>query len=120
MAGHSRISSQILDADRAALRAIADMSDYAPSNGAITTAALQHLETTLAMAELQEERTKRAADAARDAAVEAGRRFHEAMLIAKAQVVGQYGPDSAAVEAIGLKRKSERRRPSRRRAQAAG
>jgi hypothetical protein len=119
MAGNSRIPPQTLDADRAALRAIADMSDYAPSNGAIATAALQHLETTLALAELQEERSRRAADAARDAAIEAGRRFHELMLIAKAQVVGQYGPDSAAVEAVGLKRKSEHRRPSRRRSLSA-
>jgi hypothetical protein len=119
MPRHSRISEAILDADRAALRAIADMSDYAPSNGAIATAALQQLETTLALAELQEERARRAADDARDAAIAAGRQFHELMLVARAQVVGQYGHNSRAVEAIGYKKKSEHRRPARRRDMAA-
>ena len=35
------------------------------------------------------------------------------------QVIAQYGPDSAAVQLLGLKRKSERRRPVRRSAAAA-
>jgi hypothetical protein len=50
---------------------------------------------------------------------ETSRRFHDAMLGAKAQVVAQYRNDSLAVEAIGLTRKSERRRPVRRRAMMA-
>jgi hypothetical protein len=119
MPGNSRISPQTLDADRAALRAIADMGDYAPSNTAISLPALLEMEAALAQAELQEERAVRAAADARDLAIEAGRRFHELMLIAKAQVIGQYGHNSRAVEAIGLKKKSERRRPSRRRDMAA-
>jgi hypothetical protein len=115
MPGNSRISPQTIDADRAALRAIADMADYAPANIAISAAALQEMETALTQAEQNEERMRRAADVARDQAIEAARRFHDAMQIAKAQVVGQYGHDSAAVEAIGLKKRSDYRRPSRRR-----
>jgi hypothetical protein len=119
MAGTKRIPAATLDEDRAALRAIADMGDYAPANGAYSLVALQELEAALTQAELDEVRARRAYDIARDRAVAATRRLHEAMLGAKAQVVAQYGHDSPAVEAIGFKRKSEHKRPARRRALAA-
>ena len=119
MAQTTRISAPILDTDRAALLAIRDMGDYSPLNMAYSTAALQELEVALTAAEQEETRARRALDIARDRAVETSRRFHEAMLGAKAQVVAQYGNDSLAVEAIGLTRKSERRRPVRRRAMMA-
>ena len=51
---------------------------------------------------------------ARDAAEEAEWALHDGILGAKAQVIAQYGPDSNAVQAVGLKRKSERRRTVRR------
>jgi hypothetical protein len=49
-----------------------------------------------------------------DKAIEAAQACQDAMLGAKAQVIAQYGSNSHAVQAIGLKRKSERRRPTRR------
>jgi hypothetical protein len=110
----SRIPAPIIESDRAALRAISDMGDYAPMNAAYSTPALQELERACAEAQQDEIRSRRAADVARDRAVEAERRFHEALVGAKIQVVAQYGQDSSAVEAIGFKKKSERRRPSRR------
>jgi hypothetical protein len=76
------------------------------------------LEAILAEAEQEEIRLHSLLDLARERAVEAGRRFHDAMLGAKAQVIAQYGDDSHAVEAFGLTRKSERKRPTRRRALA--
>jgi hypothetical protein len=45
----------------------------------------------------------------------AAQALHAAVLGAKAQVIAQYGDDSAAVQALGLKKKSERKRTSRRR-----
>jgi hypothetical protein len=51
---------------------------------------------------------------ARDLAAAAEWALHDGMLGAKAQVIAQYGPDSNAVQLLGLKRKSERRRPVRR------
>ncbi len=38
-------------------------------------------------------------------------RFHEVMLGAKDQVIAQYGVNSDQVQALGLKKKSERKRP---------
>lgn len=61
-------------------------------------------------------RAQQALDLARDQATAAAQTFHEAVLGAKAQVIAQYGSDSAAVASIGLKKKSERKLPSRRRA----
>jgi hypothetical protein len=62
-------------------------------------------------------RARRALAPARDAEIAAGREFHDAILGAKAAVIAQYGHESAAVQAIGLKKKSEHKRPVRRSAQ---
>ena len=48
--------------------------------------------------------------AARDATVAAEWALHDAMLGVKAQVLAQYGPDSDAIQSLGLKKKSKRRR----------
>jgi hypothetical protein len=37
--------------------------------------------------------------------------MHESILGAKTEIISQYGNDSYAVELIGLRRKSARRRP---------
>jgi hypothetical protein len=39
--------------------------------------------------------------------------FHNAMFQVKNQVRAQFGPDSVEIQAIGLKRSSERKRPTR-------
>jgi len=52
---------------------------------------------------------KSAADAARLAEWE----LHNAMLAVKEVVKGQFGSDSDQPQAVGLKKKSERERPSR-------
>jgi len=59
-------------------------------------------------------RARKALAAARDTEIIAAREFHSAMLGAKTAVTAQYGSDSPAVQAIGLKKKSERKRPTRR------
>jgi len=50
---------------------------------------------------------------ARDVAAAAEWVLHEGILGARSQVIAQYGPDSNAVQMLGLKRKSERKRPTR-------
>lgn len=69
----------------------------------------------LAQVEQEELYTRNALAAARDASLAAAHALHEAVLGAKAQVIAQYGSDSASVQAVGLKKKSERKRPTRRR-----
>jgi len=115
----SRVSPSTIAADREAVLALQDLLDYTPRNPAHSTPALQQLEAELTLAEQAESRARRAYDQARDHADEAARRLHNAVLGAKAEVIVQYGSDSPAVEHVGLKRKSERKRPSRRSAAAA-
>jgi hypothetical protein len=103
-----------LDTDRAALLALKDLQDYAPVNAAYSAESLVTLDETLSRAEQATLRAKKALQAARDAEVAAARQFHGAMIIAKSAVIAQYGNDSPAVQAIGLKKKSEHKRPVRR------
>ncbi|MEH2022981.1 MAG: hypothetical protein V7K62_05150 [Nostoc sp.] len=53
------------------------------------------------------------ANAAADAARLAEWEFHNAVLAMKEVVRGQYGADSDQAQAVGLKKKSEYKRPSR-------
>jgi hypothetical protein len=105
-----------LESDRASLVALKTLVDYAPANRAISVDALNTLEARLRQAEETEILAIRALAAARDARAAAGWDLHNAMLGVKAAVISQYGHSSDAVQAIGLKKKSDYRRPSRRKA----
>lgn len=110
----TRVAPATLDADRDTLLALQSMDDYQPRNDSYGVDSLAGLESALTQAEQAELRARIALDAARDRATTAARAFHEATLGAKAEVIAQYGADSVAVQAIGLKRKSDRRRAARR------
>ena len=104
----------LLEADRNTLLALQDLSDYKPLHSDYSAEALKTLEAALTQAEQAEQRARIALDAARDKTVEAAWAFHSATLGAKSQVIAQYGSDSLAVQAIGLKKKSDRKRATRR------
>ena len=112
MASPKRISSTTLEVDRAALFALQDVSDYAPRNDSHSTLSLQSIESRLLQAEQIEARARRTYELTRDEAIAAGRAFHSAMLGVKNEVLVQYGEDSYVVETVGLKKKSNYRRPS--------
>jgi hypothetical protein len=109
-----------LEADRASLLAMKDLTDYTAVNPAYTAQALIGLDEAVTRAEETTLRARRALAAARDAEIATAREFHGAILGAKAAVIAQYGNDSAAVQAIGLKKKSEHKRPVRRSTRNAG
>lgn len=113
------LTTAVLAADRATLDALQDIGDYAPHNPTHGVAALREREAALRQAELETERARLAYEAARERQIQAGWDFHNPILGARAAVIAQFGPDSQAVNAIGLKRKSERRRAVRRRSAAA-
>jgi hypothetical protein len=108
------LSQAELQSDHLALLAIRDLADYIPHNPAYSTSSLITLDAALTQAQEEELRLHNALAAARDATIAAAWALHNAILGAKAQVIAQYGADSNAVQAIGLKRKSERKRPARR------
>jgi hypothetical protein len=72
------------------------------------------LEQALIQAEQEELRLQKALAGARDTAAVAAWALRNSIISAKASVFAQYGPDSNAVQSLGLKKKSDRRRPSRR------
>ncbi len=112
----SRIPPQTIAADRTCFMALQSLSDYAPQNPIYSIAAIQQREISLAQAAQTISRLLEALDQARKQENELAHLFHETMLGARQQVISQYGADSAVVEIIGLKRKSDRKRPAQRKA----
>ncbi len=89
------------------------LEDYQPANPTFSKETMtQHYQVMLTAVEA-EVNAANALAAARDTAVAAEWDFHNAMLGAKAQVVAQYGDDSDQVQSLGMKKKSEYRRPAR-------
>jgi len=109
-----RLSQTVIDADRLTVKALQDLADYTAINMQHSAAALLALDEALTAAEQSERRAKMAYEQARDEVADSAWALHRAVLGAKAQVLAQYGHDSPAVQAIGLKRRSERKRPVRR------
>ncbi|HWQ13731.1 MAG TPA: hypothetical protein VNL77_13085 [Roseiflexaceae bacterium] len=113
-----RLSPDDIQSNRNALIGLHSLPDYQPLNAAFTTAALAELARAMDEAQQAENRALQALAAARDAAYAAEWALHEGILGAKRQVLAQYGADSHAVQLLGLKRRSARRRPVRRTAGA--
>jgi hypothetical protein len=102
-----------LAADSASLAALKSIEKYAPANPAYKVKALVKAEAdvrktgeALAKAEAQ-------LKTVRDRAVAAQWAFHNAMVEARKQVAAQFGPDSDEIQAVGLKKASERKTPKR-------
>lgn len=109
-----RISPKVLAEDLeiyAALKGMGD--DYKPSNPAFATTAITALHTTMVGTGEVEAQAAAAHDAARDDHVASQWDFHNGILGVKGQAVAQFGPDSNEVQSLGLKKKSERKRPTR-------
>ncbi|MBW4518081.1 MAG: hypothetical protein KME11_23035 [Timaviella obliquedivisa GSE-PSE-MK23-08B] len=110
-----RLSPQILDRDIDALHGLQTVPRYDTIRPEASLGALQlAYQNMLAQQQVETERqllSKAAADAARLAEWE----FHKAILSMKEVVVGQFGSDSDAAQAVGLKKKSDRKRPARQR-----
>ncbi len=109
-----RLSPTILQADRDAYTALSAFGGYRPANPACARERLAQILEEVRLAREKELSVANALAAARDASRQAEWRFHNAMLDVKAQVIAQYGVNSDEVQALGLKKKSERRRPGRR------
>lgn len=108
-----RIKPALLQADLDAQVALAAIADYKPANAAYSAANITAALTAMQSAQQAELRAQVALDTARDAAAAAEWRFHEIMLCAKDQVIAQYGKSSDQLQALGLKKKAEYKRPAR-------
>jgi hypothetical protein len=109
-----RLNPKDVQDDKAVLAALATLSPaYAPANAAYTLANLTTAQTAMTTAQNTEVQKKGEYDAARDGANAKEWLFHNAVLEAKKQVAAQYGSDSDQLQAIGLKKKSEYKKPSK-------
>ena len=113
-----RLSLEELQADRQAVNGIQLLVDYEPRNIAYSVAKLQELNRAMEFAQQAELRANQAQAIARDLAIAAEWATHDFLLGAKTQMVAQYGVDGHELQLVGLKRKSDRRRPARRAAAA--
>ena len=109
-----RIRPIILQEDLNALTALQAIANYTPANTAYAKTAIAAKLTAMKAAQDAEVNAQNALDTARDAANAAEWDFHNLLLGAKDQVIAQYGKDSDQIQALGLKKKSERKAPARR------
>jgi hypothetical protein len=111
---NSHVSPSILAADHATVMALQSMVDYQPVNPSLSIPQLLQTQATLAQATQARRAAEVALDNARRVEAETSHLYHDSVVSARAYVVVQYGPDSAAVAQVGLTRKSDRKRPTRR------
>jgi hypothetical protein len=108
-----RLRAEELDADHAAVVAVQSIASYKPLNPAYGTGTLIELNNARDAAQRAEIQAQQALATARDIACAAEWALHNAVLGARIQVRAQFGDDSNEVQAIGLKKRSDRTRPSR-------
>jgi hypothetical protein len=110
-----RLERKVVQDDIDALAAIQGITEYTPANASFALTALTAKQTAMAAAQATETQKQGDADAARDAANAAEWAFHNLILNAKDQVKAQFGADSDEWQALGMRKKSERKKPSARR-----
>ena len=108
------VSPLTLANDHVTVAALQMMPDYQPVNPVYSTAHLLQLQTSVTETTQTVQMAEIALVEARLAQMVASHAYHDAVVGARAQVVAQYGPDAAAVALVGLTRKSERKRPTKR------
>ena len=108
-----RLSPEDLDADHEAVVAVQSIASYKPLNPVYNTGTLIELNTARDAAQRAEIQAQQALATARDIACAAEWALHNAVLGARTQMRAQFGDDSNEVQAIGLKKRSDRKRPSR-------
>lgn len=113
---NKRITPPVLEADRSSFAALQGIGGYTPTNPAYAVAAIKTLEAEMTGARDAEVQAAAALATARDRAAAKEWEFHNRILGVKDQVVAQFGRDSNEVQALGLKKASERKAPVRRKA----
>lgn len=108
-----RLSPQLINQDIDSFNGIGTIPTYKTTRPEATAEALQvAFQRMMTQQQIETEKQalyKAAADAARQAEWE----FHNAVIAMKEVVRGQFGSDSNETRSIGLKKKSDRKRPTR-------
>ena len=109
-----RLTPAVLETDESGFAALQAMALYEPANKAYSLPAINTAHGLMQSARTEEAQAEAALAAARDNAVAREWAFHNLMLGVKDQVMAQFGRDSNELQALGLKKASERKAPQRR------
>lgn len=110
----TRLKPTAIEADESGFAALQAIALYEPANQEYSLPAIGAAYGLLQSAWTEEAQAVAALATARDNAVAKEWKFHNLMLGAKDQVTAQFGRDSNEVQALGLKKASERKAPQRR------
>jgi len=113
-----KLDPKTLANDLEAYGALKGIVGYAPTNPAYSVASMTTRHTALLAADDAEAQALAAFEAARDNRAAAQWDMHNGMLGVKDQVIAQFGPDSNEVQALGLKKKTEYKSPTKKKAGA--
>ena len=108
-----RLKPELLTADKDSYEAWQAITHYQPNNTDYAADLVKANYQTLQALQTAETQAEAAYKAARDNAVKGEWAFHNLMLGVKDQVASQFGRDSNEYQALGLKKKSERKAPAR-------
>ena len=109
-----RLDKSSLQGDDIRLTGIRSIASYAPSNPVYAHASLDAADADMKAKQEIERATYVAYISARDNAVESEHRRHVLLLGGGDQVAAQFGKNSNEFQSLGLKKKSEYKRPVRR------
>ena len=111
-----KLTAQVIQQDVDAFNGLGSIPTYATQRSEATPEALKTAYQTM-QAQRQAEKEREAIyQAAVDATRKAEWEFHSAVLAMKEIVRGQFGSDSNEARAVGFKKKSERKKPVRKKA----
>ncbi|MDZ7963232.1 MAG: hypothetical protein RMY34_36170 [Aulosira sp. DedQUE10] len=108
-----RLRPQTISQDISSFHGLQTVSTYNTTRADASVAKLQEVYQAMVISKQIETEKLALYRAASDAARLAQWEFHNAVLAMKEVVRGQYGSDSDQAQAVGLKKKSDRKRPSR-------
>jgi|GEM_PF-165835 len=114
-----RLSPQTLSQDIDSLHGLQTINNYETSRNDASAVKLQQAYQSMLNSQQTETERLTLYRAAADAARLAEWEFHNAVLALKEVVRGQYGSDSDEAQAVGLKKKSDRKRPMKKKLVAA-
>ena len=107
-----RIRPEMLADDESAFNNLLKINDYRPANPAFALEIGRTAKAGYDATRAAEDVAKKAYEAARDAAAAAERTFHDFIVGARVQIEAQFGSSSDQLQAVGLKKKSEYKKPS--------
>jgi hypothetical protein len=108
---NKRLAPTILEADKETYSALNKLENYSPANPAYSITALETTYKDMQTKQDMETQTYGAYQAARDNANATEWAFHNLMLGLKDQVKAQFGKDSNEIQSLGLKKKTEYKKP---------